>query len=98
MQLAEQVGVSMRTVGNWEQMGRVPAEQLPKLTEVLGEDVTLPPGGALPVAPSEINYRGWVLRFTPKPGASPEDIRRAEAAVLDTAVTALRELGLDSGD
>lgn len=94
MDLADKLGVSLRTIGNWEQLGRVPPEKLARLGEVLGFD----PNNlqAAPPAPSEINYRGWKFTFTPAPGATPEQVRRAEDLVLQSALEKLRELGLEA--
>lgn len=97
LDLAAAVGVSVRTLGTWERTGNIPLEQLPKLADALGQDLR---DAVIKAAhpPTEINYRGWRFVFQPAPGATPEQIRKAEAAVLDTALARLRELGLDDGE
>lgn len=92
--LAAVIDVSVRTIGTWEKTGKVPMERMGALSEALGADPT--DLGRPPSPPvTAIEHRGWRVTIQASPDATPEQVRKAESALLDTALTTLRELGLE---
>lgn len=101
--LAEKLGVTRRTVGEWERQGKIPPSRITDLRTVLGSAYT--PGDAIDGAASpedeldagdgiRVEYQGWVMTLHPSPGATREQISRIRSEALATVMDRIDELGL----
>jgi transcriptional regulator with XRE-family HTH domain len=81
MDLANEVGVSLRTIGTWEKTGRVPMEQAVRLAEFFGVESlqTDAPNTPEPRA-FKMEYDGWVLTLYPPAHATAEEVEAVAPA------------------
>lgn len=97
LDLANLVGVSLRTVGTWEKTGRIPPERLPSIKEALGEDVDSdgqsPPSRPEPI---EVVYQGMRFVIHPRPGATPAEVRTQSREIIDAVLQRLEQLDAEA--
>jgi transcriptional regulator with XRE-family HTH domain len=91
--LAEQIGKARRTVGEWERTGKIPEIYLPRLREILGEDVSLEEAAA--PAPIEFTFEGTKITVHPNPKHTPDQVRRAARDIFDASMERLAQIERD---
>jgi transcriptional regulator with XRE-family HTH domain len=104
--LAGRIGVTRRTLGEWERQGKIPARHLERLAGELDEDwlreAQADDGEAAgngadptPEALTVITAGGLVIRIQPAPGARLEDVIARQNEIVEIVAKRLAELDAD---
>lgn len=95
--LAERLGVTRRTVGEWERTGVVPDHRLADLRRVLGSDLGAGAGEDAPALPEPITFtfEGTMITVHPNPAHTPEQVREHAREIFDAVMERLAQLDRD---
>lgn len=105
--VAGKLGVTRRSVGEWERSGRIPEHRMDQLRELYGDSLrraeadpdqladVIDLGAGETAQPVTVEYRGYRVTMYPRRGATSEELRRAEESIMIAVMQKLRELGLD---
>jgi transcriptional regulator with XRE-family HTH domain len=102
--VAQRIGVTRRTLGEWERHGKVPEKHLPALRAALGDPLEADgaaPGAASngdtpPAAPAgpdpiEVTFLGWKVTVYPDADATPEEIAATMPRILEDSYRRIQE-------
>lgn len=88
--LAKHLGLTRRTVGEWERTSKIPAIYMDRLTEILGREVV---GDDTPApAPIAFTFEGTTITVHPNPAYTPDQVRRAAREIFDASMERLARL------
>jgi transcriptional regulator with XRE-family HTH domain len=92
-EFAGRLGVSLRTIGNWERGATVPQARVGALRELLDElEGGAPLADEPPVNFVTIAEGGLVIRIQPAPGMTVEDVAADRAEFIRVALETLERL------
>jgi transcriptional regulator with XRE-family HTH domain len=101
--LAAKLGVSLRTVGTWERKGTVPPARIPDLPAAFGSHWgAAAAADEAPEQPADphvltIEWSDWRMDLHSPDGAPPELIEKVQLQLIESAMKAWREAGLEEG-